>query len=194
MQASKTREEWWTESKRVQEEEEEEEEKEEEDADADNDGDEDGGKFENSGDHIRQTLNIGMDSVFLTAAGKVFQSDGATALKDRLKISALHSGVCDKSDAALPESSGGSEKVFWFLVMMQRQRLSDAMTMLRAAVLAAVAAQLLSPSVANRPAGAHPGHAYFEQPCCGRSHLRHHKGQSCCGSARTEAETDGARR
>lgn len=62
---------------------------------------------------------------------------------------------------------------------MQRQRLlPDAMTtMVRAAVLAAVLGQLLGPSVANRPAGAHPGHAYFEQPCCGRSHLRHHKGQ-----------------
>jgi hypothetical protein len=30
---------------------------------------------------------------------------------------------------------------------------------------------------AIRPVGTHPGHAYFEQPCCGRSHLRHHKGQ-----------------
>lgn len=60
---------------------------------------------------------------------------------------------------------------------MQRQRLlPDAMTtMVRAAVLAAVLGQLLGPSVASRPAGAHPGHAYFEQPCCGRSHLRHHK-------------------
>ncbi|TGZ56238.1 Uncharacterized protein DBV15_01651 [Temnothorax longispinosus] len=62
---------------------------------------------------------------------------------------------------------------------MQRQRLlPDAMTtMVRAAVLAAVLGQLLGPSTASRPAGAHPGHAYFEQPCCGRSHLRHHKGQ-----------------
>ncbi|KYN31959.1 hypothetical protein ALC56_13712, partial [Trachymyrmex septentrionalis] len=59
----------------------------------------------------------------------------------------------------------------------RRQRLlPDAMTtMVRAAVLAAVLGQLLGPSVASRPAGAHPGHAYFEQPCCGRSHLRHHK-------------------
>ncbi|KYN22974.1 hypothetical protein ALC57_04757, partial [Trachymyrmex cornetzi] len=63
--------------------------------------------------------------------------------------------------------------------LAKRQRLlPDAMTtMVRAAVLAAVLGQLLGPSVASRPAGAHPGHAYFEQPCCGRSHLRHHKGQ-----------------
>ncbi|KYN03336.1 hypothetical protein ALC62_05836 [Cyphomyrmex costatus] len=54
--------------------------------------------------------------------------------------------------------------------------LPDAVTtMVRAAVLAAVLGQLLGPSVASRPTGAHPGHAYFEQPCCGRSHLRHHK-------------------
>ncbi|KYQ49901.1 hypothetical protein ALC60_11076 [Trachymyrmex zeteki] len=61
--------------------------------------------------------------------------------------------------------------------LAKRQRLlPDAMTtMVRAAVLAAVLGQLLGPSVASRPAGAHPGHAYFEQPCCGRSHLRHHK-------------------
>lgn len=71
------------------------------------------------------------------------------------------------------------KSVFIFPVIMQRQRLlPDAMTtMVRAAVLAAVLGQLLSPSMASRPAGAHPGHAYFEQPCCGRSHLRHHKGQ-----------------
>ncbi|KAG7198021.1 hypothetical protein KM043_016246 [Ampulex compressa] len=58
---------------------------------------------------------------------------------------------------------------------MQRRRLTDAMLLVRAAVLAAVLGQFLGPSLANRPAGAHPGHAYFEQPCCGRSHLRHHK-------------------
>ncbi|KAK2583965.1 hypothetical protein KPH14_006429 [Odynerus spinipes] len=59
---------------------------------------------------------------------------------------------------------------------MQRQRLPDTMALLvRAAVLAAVLGQILPSGLANRPAGAHPGHAYFEQPCCGRSHLRHHK-------------------
>ncbi|KZC03926.1 hypothetical protein WN55_00106 [Dufourea novaeangliae] len=58
---------------------------------------------------------------------------------------------------------------------MQRRRLPDAMLLVKAAVLAAVLGQFLGPSLANRPAGAHPGHAYFEQPCCGRSHLRHHK-------------------
>lgn len=70
------------------------------------------------------------------------------------------------------------KKCFYFPVTMQRQRLlPDAMTaVVRAAVLAAVLGQLLGPSAASRPAGAHPGHAYFEQPCCGRSHLRHHKG------------------
>ncbi|KAL7301621.1 hypothetical protein TKK_0005630 [Trichogramma kaykai] len=30
-------------------------------------------------------------------------------------------------------------------------------------------------AVANRIQGTHPGHVYFEQPCCGHSHLRHHK-------------------
>lgn len=70
------------------------------------------------------------------------------------------------------------EIVFDFLVIMLKQRLlPDAMTLVRAAVLAAVMGQLVGLSTANRPAGAHPGHAYFEQPCCGRSHLRHHKGQ-----------------
>ncbi|KAK1119911.1 hypothetical protein K0M31_012984 [Melipona bicolor] len=60
---------------------------------------------------------------------------------------------------------------------MQRRRLPDAMSLLvRAAVLAAVLGLFLGSSHASRPAGAHPGHAYFEQPCCGRSHLRHHKG------------------
>lgn len=53
------------------------------------------------------------------------------------------------------------------------------MVLVRAAVLAAVLTQLLGPSEAIRPAGSHPGHAYFEQPCCGRSHLRHHKGEFC---------------
>lgn len=73
---------------------------------------------------------------------------------------------------------GKSEIVFNFLVIMLRQRLlPDAMTLVRAAVLAAVVGQLVGPSTASRPTGAHPGHAYFEQPCCGRSHLRHHKGQ-----------------
>lgn len=78
---------------------------------------------------------------------------------------------------------GGARRIvkrcFYFPVTMQKQRLlPDAMTtMVRAAVLAAVLGQFLGPSAANRPAGAHPGHAYFEQPCCGRSHLRHHKGQ-----------------
>ncbi|EFN71170.1 hypothetical protein EAG_05407 [Camponotus floridanus] len=59
--------------------------------------------------------------------------------------------------------------------MLKQRLLPDAMTLVRAAVLAAVLGQLVGPSTASRPTGAHPGHAYFEQPCCGRSHLRHHK-------------------
>ncbi|KAI4498495.1 hypothetical protein M0802_006430 [Mischocyttarus mexicanus] len=61
---------------------------------------------------------------------------------------------------------------------MQRRRLPDTMAFLvRAAVLAAVLVQVLPSGLASRLlAAAHPGHAYFEQPCCGRSHLRHHKG------------------
>lgn len=63
------------------------------------------------------------------------------------------------------------------MLRMQGQSLPDAMMMLvKAAVLTAALAQILGPVMANRPVGAHPGHAYFEQPCCGRSHLRHHKG------------------
>ncbi|KAL2742412.1 semaphorin-2A-like isoform X1, partial [Vespula maculifrons] len=60
---------------------------------------------------------------------------------------------------------------------MQRRRLPDTMALLvRAAVLAAVLGQFLPSGLASRLlAAAHPGHAYFEQPCCGRSHLRHHK-------------------
>lgn len=50
------------------------------------------------------------------------------------------------------------------------------MVVFKAAVLAAVLAEILGPADAIRPAGSHPGHAYFEQPCCGHSHLRHHKG------------------
>lgn len=61
--------------------------------------------------------------------------------------------------------------------MQQRGSFTKAgMVFVRAAVLAAVFTQLLGPSKATRPAGSHPGHAYFEQPCCGHSHLRHHKG------------------
>ena len=60
---------------------------------------------------------------------------------------------------------------------MHKRELVDAMMVLvKAAVLTAALAQVLGPVMANRPAGAHPGHAYFEQPCCGHSHLRHHKG------------------
>lgn len=62
-------------------------------------------------------------------------------------------------------------------VKMERTAFTGgAMVFVRAAVLAAVLAQLLGPIEALRPAGSHPGHAYFEQPCCGHSHLRHHKG------------------
>lgn len=60
--------------------------------------------------------------------------------------------------------------------MQQRRFFSDGMALLRAAVLAAVLGQILGSVGANRPLGTHPGHAYFEQPCCGHSHLRHHKG------------------
>ncbi|KAH0539831.1 hypothetical protein KQX54_008665 [Cotesia glomerata] len=60
--------------------------------------------------------------------------------------------------------------------MQQRGSFTKAgMVFVRAAVLAAVITQLLGPSKATRPTGSHPGHAYFEQPCCGHSHLRHHK-------------------
>lgn len=54
------------------------------------------------------------------------------------------------------------------------KRFPDVMMLIRAAVLAAVLSQL--GALAVRPSGTHPGHAYFEQPCCGHSHLRHHKG------------------
>lgn len=61
--------------------------------------------------------------------------------------------------------------------MQRRNGLADLATMLvKAAVLTAALSQLLGPVLAARPAGTHPGHAYFEQPCCGHSHLRHHKG------------------
>lgn len=50
------------------------------------------------------------------------------------------------------------------------------MGMIRTAVLAAVLGLILEPISAAGPAGAHPGHAYFEQPCCGHNRLRHRKG------------------
>lgn len=68
--------------------------------------------------------------------------------------------------------------IFWQVLCfnlksrMQKQELPDAIMMLvKAAVLTAALAQILGPVMANKP-----GHAYFEQPCCGHSHLRHHKG------------------
>ena len=45
-----------------------------------------------------------------------------------------------------------------------------------AVLVAAAMCQVFELTEASRPTGAHPGHAYFEQPCCGKSHLRHHKG------------------
>lgn len=66
----------------------------------------------------------------------------------------------------------------WERAMERRGLLLADWTMLvvKAAVLTAALGHALGPVLAGRPAGAHPGHAYFEQPCCGHSHLRHHKG------------------
>ena len=59
-----------------------------------------------------------------------------------------------------------------------RRFVCEGMAFVKAAVVAAAICQVLGSVGANRPPGTHPGHAYFEQPCCGHSHLRHHKGLS----------------